>query len=464
MVVFLLALPTASAQPSDIDLDERIVLFPTIGHRVDGGRSWSIEVHGWIFEDTWTDASLLVLEKALDIDDQITDPAQRRLLRRRLGAFVVDNERRKKAVIVVGDRKYAAQPSETNGHFRSRFELRTEQVAAVQAAGGGGPGRLTYRIETRLADKRVFTGRVHLLEPRGVSVISDIDDTIRVTQINDRRAMVVNTFLLPFKPVPGMAEVYAGWAKSHAAEFHYVSASPYQLYEPLAEFMQTNGFPEGTFHLKSVRLKDRTVMDLFDSPEDFKPGRIEPILKLFPEREFVCVGDSGEKDPEVYGALARKYPQIRRILIRDVTGEGADSPRYVQAFRGLPGGSWKVFKDPAEIRGLRIWPTTRTAPSDAPKVGQVITVEGRWNGLAKEAGQIVCDREPKIINVLIGERHPPLPNHRDRIRATAILRERHNTEAQKKWAFERGFQLPSEGFYFYWAEAEWELIGLDGSK
>lgn len=363
-LAMVLALRTASAQTSDIAADERVVLFPTLAQRTDDGQAWSIEVHGWIFEDKYAEATVRVLEELLDLDDEIDDPAQRRLMRKRLGAFVVDNERRKQAVIVVGDRRFVAEPSGKNGHFLHQFRLSAGEVERIRAAQGDPPGRLTYRIATKPKDARVFAGRVHLIEPRGLSVISDIDDTIRVTDVRDRQAMLANTFLLPFRPVQGMAAVYAQWAKRDGVEFHFVSASPYQLYEPLAEFMAVNRFPEGTFHLKSVRLKDRTIRDLFDAPEEFKPGRIEPILKRFPQRTFVCVGDSGEKDPEVYGALARKYPQIRRVLIRDVTGEGSDSPRYTQAFQGLPPGSWKVFKDPAEIRELGLSPATNVAPSD----------------------------------------------------------------------------------------------------
>jgi phosphatidate phosphatase APP1 len=93
------------------------------------------------------------------------------------------------------------------------------------------------------------------------------------------------------------------------------------------------------------------VLDLSASPERYKPGVIEPLLRRFPKRQFVLVGDSGEKDPEIYGALARKFPaQIRRVLIRDVTGESAGSPRYEKAFARLPREVWRVFKRPREIQ------------------------------------------------------------------------------------------------------------------
>ena len=92
-------------------------------------------------------------------------------------------------------------------------------------------------------------------------------------------------------------------------------------------------------------------MSLFENPEKYKPAVIEPLLKMFPQRTFVLVGDSGERDPEIYAALAREHPQqIRHIFIRDVTGETAEAERYKAAFHDLEPGLWKVFHEPAEIK------------------------------------------------------------------------------------------------------------------
>ena len=143
-----------------------------------------------------------------------------------------------------------------------------------------------------------------------------------------------------------MAAVYQRWA-TEGAQFHYVTASPWQLYLPLAEFIRSNGFPAGTFHMKSFRAKDSTFLSLTKSPERYKPPVIEELFRQFPNRRFVLVGDSGEKDPEIYGALARKHSkQVVQILIRDVTDEPQAAPRYRKAFRELPEGLWQIFQKP----------------------------------------------------------------------------------------------------------------------
>jgi len=113
-------------------------------------------------------------------------------------------------------------------------------------------------------------------------------------------------------------------------------------------------------NMKDFRWKDSSFLNLFADQLEWKLQVIEPILKDFPQRKFILVGDSGEKDPEVYAALARKYPdQIIFIFIRDVTDESAQSERYKKAFKEIPQAKWKIFKKPDELLPINI-------PSIAP--------------------------------------------------------------------------------------------------
>jgi phosphatidate phosphatase APP1 len=119
----------------------------------------------------------------------------------------------------------------------------------------------------------------------------------------------------------------------------------------LAEFASQAGFPSATFHLRQVRFKDSSVLSLLADPLEAKLQMIEPLMATFPHRRFILVGDSGERDPEVYGRIAEKHPdQILRIYIRDVTGQAAQSPRYQAAFGKLPTDKWRLFQEPSTIQ------------------------------------------------------------------------------------------------------------------
>lgn len=77
---------------------------------------------------------------------------------------------------------------------------------------------------------------------------------------------------------------------------------------------------------------------------------IKPIIEKFPERKFILIGDSGEKDPEVYSIIAKKFrSNIKAILIREVGDSNKNKSRYTQLFGELVGIYIKVFKNTDSI-------------------------------------------------------------------------------------------------------------------
>ncbi|MCP4249901.1 MAG: App1 family protein [bacterium] len=358
-VCLLAAFMVVGASPagqtaSPIKADERVVFFPTFGHLDRDRAAWVVAIHGWIFEpeeDSLTrGAGLALFREFLELDEEDAVSA---IFNQRARAFLVDNERDKRMAIRLGDREFAAGVSDIDGHFTHSLRIDAETVDSWLRAAGTRGGWVDFEAVVREPGARKFTGSIQFIEETGVTVISDIDDTIKISEVTDRQALVMNTFLLPFKAVPGMAELYTEWANRGVC-FHYVSACPWQLYEHVAAFMRSAGFPSGSLHLKRFRLKDSSVVKLFASPEALKLKEIESILEVFPRRRFVLVGDSGEKDPEVYGQLARSHPdQVIRILIRDVTGGQAEPDRFDRAFADVPPERWTVFREADEL-GLSV--------------------------------------------------------------------------------------------------------------
>jgi phosphatidate phosphatase APP1 len=91
-------------------------------------------------------------------------------------------------------------------------------------------------------------------------------------------------------------------------------------------------------------------MNLFASSLETKPPQIIAIIKRYPERKFILVGDSGEKDPEVYAQIQQMFPQqIKKILIRNVTAESADNDRFQSLFKKLSPHIWQLFNEAEDI-------------------------------------------------------------------------------------------------------------------
>jgi len=348
---------TARKRKSEIHRDETVVLYPTFGYFHEEDRTWRIRIRGSVLEpgpDNLRRKILLrILRKAMkakksDLDTEI--------FRRRIHGFSLAGERGKRIQIRVGSRTHnLRKKSRRNGHFRGLLRMSADEVEMLKQSGQLNDGWLPFEVLAGKGDDRTFAGRAQLIDSHGVSVISDIDDTIKHTDVRRRKALLANTFLREFQSVPGMAELYGDWARQQAT-FHYVSSSPWQLYPCLADLCETGGFPAGTFHLRAVRLSDPSVLRLFVNQKLGKRRMTRSILKAFPHRRFVLVGDSGEKDPEIYGSIARKHRgQVARILIRNVTDAPMHPLRYAKAFRQLPSWIWQVFHDPAEIPEIPVF-------------------------------------------------------------------------------------------------------------
>ena len=109
-------------------------------------------------------------------------------------------------------------------------------------------------------------------------------------------------------------------------------------------------FALGIFALRSFRVKDRTFFNLFASPEETKVPAIEGLFSRYPGRQFILVGDSGEKDPEIYGEIARNHPdQVVRIFIRNTPGSDVSKQRLDQAFRSITPHRWELFISGSEL-------------------------------------------------------------------------------------------------------------------
>ena len=331
---------------SGLEPDEELLLLPTCARLQPDFGTWLVPLHAWVFEpepgSAWRRTLLHELAAVLGTD-ATSDP----LLRRRAEMFLVDGERRQRVRVEVAGRVVELGPTDQAGHAHGSFELPVSDIDDHRCG-----EVLPVTAVLPEGDHRRVTGLVQLVGPVGLSVVSDIDDTIKDSRVLDRSELLANTFLRPYRPLAGMAELYRRWA-SNGASVHYVSASPWQLYPALFDFLDAEGFPSGSVHLRSLRLKGRSALDLLAAPADFKSPVIEGLMRSYPDRRFVLVGDTGEQDPSIYAGLARRFPQqVARILLRQVEG----APPLPTSLTTLPPGRWAVFDDPGQLHELDLGP------------------------------------------------------------------------------------------------------------
>jgi hypothetical protein len=332
---------------------ESVTFLSGVCYELPEGGNWEAYVRGAVYHRSWLNRIEPDLIDWLEAHDPKTDPAELATLEKRISPFLDDHVKGKVVSLVVNCQPQALEPSDASGRIRSRVSLAPEQIAWLNSQSTE-PDWITLPVRTASWDHRQFVCRALVLHKEGLSVVSDIDDTIKITDVLNTKLMLKNQFCLPFRAVPGMAEVYAAWAKEKKAAFHYLSESPIELEPPLSEFLPAAGYPAGTLDLREIqwgRSRLKGYLALAEAPPEFKIAAMDRLMTALPERRYVLVGDSEQHDPEDYAAVARQHPaQVVRILIRNLTCQDRDCPRYRETFRGLPPELWQLFTDPAEIK------------------------------------------------------------------------------------------------------------------
>lgn len=174
-------------------------------------------------------------------------------------------------------------------------------------------------VRVLAGEKLSATEEVNVTSPQGVSLISDIDDTIKHSAISaGAREIFRNAFIreLGDLTIDGVREWYTT-LHDMGVKIHYVSNSPWQMYPVLTSYFKLANLPRGSFHLKQY---SGMLQGIFEPAAERKKGSLEKIMRDFPDRRFVLVGDSGEADLEVYTEVALDNPgRVLGIFIRDVT-------------------------------------------------------------------------------------------------------------------------------------------------
>lgn len=179
-------------------------------------------------------------------------------------------------------------------------------------------------VEPKTGNPVQTTGTVFI--PPGDSrfgVISDVDDTIIYAHATNPFKMIR---LLLFSnastrlPFPGVRAFYRAMHEGPTGRernpFFYISSSSWQMYDVLQDFMKIHAMPPGPIFLRELPCAG-SIRDPWH--HGYKLKRVRGILELYPDLPFVLIGDSGQRDAELYSLIVRSFPgRIPVLYIRDV--------------------------------------------------------------------------------------------------------------------------------------------------
>ena len=181
------------------------------------------------------------------------------------------------------------------------------------------PGRhvVSYAVEHREPVKAsLFAIDAHV----PIGVISDVDDTIMVTQAPSPIRAAYNLLIMNpahRSPVPGMAAFFNGLASvRNDIPFFYLSTSPWNVEASIRHFIVREKFPEGPLLLRDLDPRPKTFIP--NGPQH-KLEFATQLMDDFPDMRFVLLGDDGQKDPSTYADIIRRHPgRVLAVGIRQL--------------------------------------------------------------------------------------------------------------------------------------------------
>ncbi|MSS84469.1 DUF2183 domain-containing protein [Actinomycetaceae bacterium WB03_NA08] len=164
-----------------------------------------------------------------------------------------------------------------------------------------------------------------------VGIISDVDDTIVVTDVPRPLLAARNAFVTrpsDRKPVPGMAHFLQslrvvalraagtrtpGWLSTRADEpvasipppAIYLSTGAWNTAPMLRKFLRHMGFPLGTVLLRPWGITDTGFPP---SGIEHKLGQFARLTEMVPHVKWLLLGDDGQHDPLIFTKIGEQYP------------------------------------------------------------------------------------------------------------------------------------------------------------
>ena len=264
---YFAGLPTGTQVMSSLGISDsdlaatptQVLNIPAYGNWTNSG--WNVRVHGNVFKQpNISQEKLDDLANIFLIDVDIKDlPADQQAQARNLTSeiFVVQQGNVNVTVTFVND--VTIQPETDSGAINAAGGAQAQTLpyattdegdfdAFLVLANTTGPnggymmaGNETDRLQTlNMYINGTTTGNAtaYLVPPTGLTVISDIDDILRVTKIYDPKEGLLNSFARAFTPWMNMPDIYANWSKTVPnLHYHYLTTTPEQVTRNYMEYV-----------------------------------------------------------------------------------------------------------------------------------------------------------------------------------------------------------------------------------
>jgi Uncharacterized conserved protein (DUF2183) len=215
----------------------------------------------------------------------------------------------------------------------------------------GNQTKLIQKLDVWATGASLGNATAYLVPAQGLTVISDIDDILRVTKIYLPKQGILNTFARPFVPWLNMPSIYANWARSVPnLHFHYLTTTPEQVTRNYMEFIFAN-YPLGSFDTRPLNFSN--IKETFH----IRKFLLDKVFVTFPKRKFVLIADTSNSDVmKAYPQMAIEHPdQVQCILLRNTSATDKDYfPYDTSRFKNMDPKKYMFFVTPDDLKSIDI--------------------------------------------------------------------------------------------------------------
>lgn len=357
--------PTGDSVVSSLGLDDsqlaalptQALNLPQYANYTDQG--WNVRFHGNIYKQPNTSqADLNDLANKFLIDTSISQlPASQADQARNVTAeiFVVQQGNVNVSAIEVGP--FQGGPGETQNvtlPYETTPEGDYDVFVPINSNGlmAGNETQEIQKLSTQVSNTTEGNATAYLVPNEGITVISDIDDILRVTKIWDPKEGLLNTFARPFMQWENMPTIYANWSQSLPnTHFHYLTTLPEQVTRNYEQFIYDT-YPAGSFDTRPLNFSD--VSETLSVREFL----LVKIFETFPQRKFVLVADTSNSDVmRDYPKMAKNYPnQLQCIFLRNTSATDPSDkfPYDTSGFQGIDQKKYMFIVNSDDLTGIDI--------------------------------------------------------------------------------------------------------------
>jgi phosphatidate phosphatase APP1 len=201
-------------------------------------------------------------------------------------------------------------------YITSDLVIGQEKIIDIQVAGVS----VTFMNE-------LYDLEIHTFDSDTI-LITDIDDTVMHSYISNSFSKFLTLMFTAMEKriaVEPTIKLIESLYKKDVAPM-YLSNSEQNLYPLIYRFLKHNNFPKGPIFLKEMRkLRDVLLGKKYPIKELHKLATLNQLIRFFPTKKFILVGDNTQYDLDIYLRMAEKFPNnIQYIIILKVINRQAD--------------------------------------------------------------------------------------------------------------------------------------------